>query len=156
MRRARTRNIYSTFVVSDLEACNPNTFQIMKFHIVSGVPQALTLYECLIRFPHFCMYVRPSNPKAVVHNRKRRKARFRNTYATFVPSEIPRNRKYIKHLIRVQCFAGHGTGSGSTWPAEPGRSVIRIRTIQAHTTGPSTRLWAQGPGGFHVTQRNVL
>ena len=55
MRRARKRNTYTTFVVSDLEACSLKVSKIMKIHVVSGVPQTLICWECLTRFLYFCI-----------------------------------------------------------------------------------------------------
>ena len=125
MRRARKRNTYSTFVVSDLEACSQNMLEIIKNHVVSGVPPKPFFWECLTRFPYFCILKSACFRRRWLVTKKHRRARKRNTYTTFVASEIPRKPKITKNSIHFAVLGGK-KNVGGIGPAECAKPIWEL------------------------------
>ena len=108
MRRTRTRNTYSIFVESDFEACSQKMSKIMKDHVVSGVPKTMFFWWRPTRFPHFCILrsvlVLEGAWSSEKNNGDHRRARKRNTYTTFVPSEIRREASGGPKVLKTEYF----------------------------------------------------
>ena len=110
MRRARKRDTYSTFVVSETEGCMSKQHKIKKNPLFPEPPKHwfFRMSHTICSFLHFknaCLF------RAVARNQKRRRRRKRNTYATFGACGMPGKQQLLKSIKFLILVGGRGNRS---------------------------------------------